>query len=61
MQGCTGPALYAGVYRPYTIRRAEQALHYTQGCTAPELYPGLWRPTTIYAGLYCPCTICSCI
>ena len=57
MQGFVGPelytelyirraALYAGLYRHCTIRRAVQALHYTQGCTGHELYAGLSRPNT---------------
>ena len=31
MQSCTDPALYAGLYRPYTICRAVQAL--CRNCT----------------------------
>ena len=47
MQGCTGPAVYAGLCRPCTVRRTLPALHYTQGFTGHSLYAELCRPCTI--------------
>ena len=52
-QGCTGPALYAGLYRPALfagisrvcfICRAVQALLYMQGFAGPALLARLFRP-----------------
>ena len=52
----TGPALYAGFCRPFSIRRlcrpctvrkTVQALHCTKGCAVPALYAGLYRSCTI--------------
>ena len=51
MQGCKGPALFAGVFRISTICRAVKALHYMQGCTGPALYAGLYRPYTALRGM----------
>ena len=47
MEGCIGPALYAGLYRRCTILRAVQALHYSQGCTDPTLCARVYRSCTI--------------
>ena len=58
MQGFVGPELYTELYirravqaldytQGCTIRRAVQALHYSQGCTGPALYAGLYRSCTI--------------
>ena len=45
--GFVGPALHTKLCRPYTVRRAVQALNYTHGCAVPALYTGLYRPFTI--------------
>ena len=37
-EGCAGPALYAGLFSPFTIHRAVQAQHSTQRCTGPALF-----------------------
>ena len=38
---------YAGLYRPCTMHRALEALHYTHGCTGPAPLAGMYRPCTI--------------
>ena len=57
MQGYVGCALYARLFRPNTICRAVQALHYTralltlyytQDCKGPALYTVLYNPCTIH-------------
>ena len=51
IQGFVGPALYAGLYLPYIIRRAAQAMLYMQGCPGPALHAGLCRPCSICRSL----------
>ena len=55
MQGCKDPALYARLYRPWTIcrvfrpcilRKGVQARHYSQVCAGPARYVGLYRTGT---------------
>ena len=59
MQGCAGPTLNADLYRPCTIGRAVQELHYMHGFTGPALYYAwlcMYSPA-LFAGLYRPYTI----
>ena len=51
MQGCDGPAVNAGLYRPCTMGRAVQDLHYMQGFAGLSLFVGLYRHCTIRRAL----------